>query len=185
MLKTRAAFSGKFTVRRGKNAVEKLHLIIIVFRTDLCRVAGKLELLDRVLPKLQASGHRVLMFFQMTAMMNIIEDYFTARAINYLRLDGSTKPDERGVLLDKFNAPGSQYFLFMLSTRAGGLGLNLQTADTVIIFDSDWNPHQVREIDSRKIQSNLIILTSGHASSRQSTSYRTESGSPSFPTYHS
>lgn len=61
----------------------------------------------------------------------------------YLRLDGSTKPDERGQLLGMYNAPGSEYFIFILSTRAGGLGLNLQTADTVIIFDSDWNPHQV------------------------------------------
>lgn len=59
-----------------------------------------------------------------------------------MRLDGSTKPDERGQLLSLFNAPNSEYFIFILSTRAGGLGLNLQTADTVIIFDSDWNPHQ-------------------------------------------
>ena len=61
----------------------------------------------------------------------------------YLRLDGTTKADDRGDLLAQFNAPGSDYFIFMLSTRAGGLGLNLQAADTVIIFDSDWNPHQV------------------------------------------
>ena len=61
----------------------------------------------------------------------------------YLRLDGATKADDRGELLVKFNAPDSEYFIFILSTRAGGLGLNLQTADTVIIFDSDWNPHQV------------------------------------------
>ena len=60
-----------------------------------------------------------------------------------MRLDGATKADERGQLLELFNAPGSPYFLFLLSTRAGGLGLNLQVADTVIIFDSDWNPHQV------------------------------------------
>lgn len=60
-----------------------------------------------------------------------------------MRLDGNTKPDERGQLLSLFNAPDSEYFIFILSTRAGGLGLNLQTADTVIIFDSDWNPHQV------------------------------------------
>ena len=61
----------------------------------------------------------------------------------YLRLDGGTKADDRQKLLDTFCAPESIHFLFMLSTRAGGLGLNLQVADTVIIFDSDWNPHQV------------------------------------------
>ena len=66
--------------------------------------------------------------------------------IKYLRLDGTTKSEDRGELLTKFNAPNSEYSVFILSTRAGGLGLNLQTADTVIIFDSDWNPHQVRLI---------------------------------------
>ena len=60
-----------------------------------------------------------------------------------MRLDGTTKQEDRGDMLKAFNAEDSDYFIFMLSTRAGGLGLNLQTADTVIIFDSDWNPHQV------------------------------------------
>ena len=64
----------------------------------------------------------------------------------YLRLDGTTKSDDRGQLLSVFNDPHSEIFLFILSTRAGGLGLNLQTADTVIIFDSDWNPHQVHYV---------------------------------------
>ena len=68
---------------------------------------------------------------------------FALSDYRYLRLDGNTKPDERGQLLALFNAPESEFFIFILSTRAGGLGLNLQTADTVIIFDSDWNPHQV------------------------------------------
>ena len=63
----------------------------------------------------------------------------------YLRLDGATKSDDRQKLLELFGAPNSPYFLFMLSTRAGGLGLNLQVADTVIIYDSDWNPHQVSQ----------------------------------------
>ncbi|CAI4231994.1 unnamed protein product [Auanema sp. JU1783] len=116
---------------------------------DLYRVAGKLELLDRILPKLKATNHRVLMFCQMTSMMTIIEDFFNYRGWKYLRLDGSTKPDERGQLLELYNAPNSEYFLFMLSTRAGGLGLNLQTADTVIIFDSDWNPHQDMQAQDR------------------------------------
>ncbi|KAF2768718.1 chromatin remodeling complex SWI/SNF component SWI2 [Teratosphaeria nubilosa] len=113
------------------------------------RTAGKFELLDRILPKLQATGHRVLMFFQMTQIMNIMEDFLRLREINYLRLDGSTKAEDRSDLLKQFNAPDSPYFCFLLSTRAGGLGLNLQTADTVIIYDSDWNPHQDLQAQDR------------------------------------
>lgn len=115
----------------------------------LWRTAGKFELLDRVLPKFKASGHRVLMFFQMTQIMNIMEDFLRLRGLQYLRLDGSTKSDDRSELLRRFNAPGSEYFCFLLSTRAGGLGLNLQTADTVIIYDSDWNPHQDLQAQDR------------------------------------
>ncbi len=115
----------------------------------LWRTAGKFELLDRVLPKFKATGHRVLMFFQMTAIMNIMEDFLRLRGLQYLRLDGSTKSDDRSELLKLFNAPDSPYFCFLLSTRAGGLGLNLQTADTVIIYDSDWNPHQDLQAQDR------------------------------------
>ncbi|WYZ40587.1 hypothetical protein EsH8_IV_000928 [Colletotrichum jinshuiense] len=115
----------------------------------LWRTAGKFELLDRVLPKYKATGHRVLMFFQMTAIMDIMEDYLRYRNLKYLRLDGTTKSDERSDLLREFNAPNSEYFMFLLSTRAGGLGLNLQTADTVIIYDSDWNPHQDLQAQDR------------------------------------
>jgi len=113
------------------------------------RAAGKFELLDRVLPKFKASGHRVLMFFQMTQIMNIMEDFLRLRGYRYLRLDGSTKSDDRSDLLKQFNALDSEYFCFLLSTRAGGLGLNLQTADTVIIYDSDWNPHQDLQAQDR------------------------------------
>lgn len=115
----------------------------------LWRAAGKFELLDRILPKFQATGHRVLMFFQMTQIMNIMEDYLRLRGMQYLRLDGATKADDRSELLRLFNAPNSPYFCFLLSTRAGGLGLNLQTADTVIIYDSDWNPHQDLQAQDR------------------------------------
>jgi ATP-dependent helicase STH1/SNF2 len=115
----------------------------------LWRTAGKFELLDRVLPKFKSTGHRVLMFFQMTAIMNIMEDFLRLRGYQYLRLDGSTKSDDRSDLLKQFNAPNSPYFCFLLSTRAGGLGLNLQTADTVIIYDSDWNPHQDLQAQDR------------------------------------
>ncbi|KAI1704447.1 bromodomain-containing protein [Ditylenchus destructor] len=116
---------------------------------DLYRVAGKFELLDRILPKLEATGHRVLIFCQMTQLMDIMEDYFRYKEWKYLRLDGSSSQEDRGQMLAKFNAPDSEFFIFMLSTRAGGLGLNLQSADTVIIFDSDWNPHQDMQAQDR------------------------------------
>lgn len=107
---------------------------------DIVRSSGKFELLDRMLPKLKAAGHRVLMFSQMTQLMHVLEDYFNYRGFRYLRLDGSTSADEREQRMFMFNASDSPFFIFLLSTRAGGLGLNLATADTVIIFDSDWNP---------------------------------------------
>ncbi|QLL31430.1 hypothetical protein HG536_0B02930 [Torulaspora globosa] len=115
----------------------------------LYRVAGKFELLDRVLPKFRATGHRVLMFFQMTQVMDIMEDFLRMKNLKYMRLDGATKTEDRTDMLKKFNAPNSEYFCFLLSTRAGGLGLNLQSADTVIIFDTDWNPHQDLQAQDR------------------------------------
>merc|ERR1712018_707789 len=121
----------------------------IITGPDIYRSSGKFELLDRILPKLKESGHRVLMFCQMTQCMTIIEDYFNFKGYKFLRLDGMTKADERADMLKVFNAPDSEYFIFILSTRAGGLGLNLQTADTVIIFDSDWNPHQDLQAQDR------------------------------------
>ncbi|KAI6028981.1 SNF2 family N-terminal domain-containing protein, partial [Pisolithus marmoratus] len=107
----------------------------------LIRTSGKLELLSRVLPKFFATGHRVLIFFQMTKVMDIMEDFLKMMNWKYFRLDGSTKTEERAAFVHQFNAENSDIHVFILSTRAGGLGLNLQTADTVIIFDSDWNPH--------------------------------------------
>uniref|UniRef100_A0A7S3QBD0 Uncharacterized protein n=1 Tax=Chaetoceros debilis TaxID=122233 RepID=A0A7S3QBD0_9STRA len=133
---------------------------------DLIRTSGKVELLDRMLPKLKAAGHRILMFFQMTAAMTIVEDYFKYRGILSLRLDGSTTGEERERRMDLFNAPNSPYFIFMLSTRAGGLGLNLVSADTVIIFDSDWNPmmdlqaqDRAHRIGQKKIVSVFRLIT--------------------------
>ncbi|KAG6820238.1 hypothetical protein H0H93_003601 [Arthromyces matolae] len=102
----------------------------------LVRTSGKLELLNRVLPKFFATGHRVLIFFQMTKVMDIMEDFLKMMKWAYLRLDGGTKTEERAAFVQLFNAKDSEYKVFILSTRAGGLGLNLQTADTVIM-----NPH--------------------------------------------
>ncbi|XP_077246989.1 SNF2/Brahma-type chromatin-remodeling protein CHR12 [Tasmannia lanceolata] len=118
-------------------------------KEEIIRSSGKFELLDRLLPKLQKSGHRVLLFSQMTRLMDILEIYLQLHDFKYLRLDGSTKTEERGTLLKQFNAPDSPFFMFLLSTRAGGLGLNLQTADTVIIFDSDWNPQMDQQAEDR------------------------------------
>ncbi|KAG9074057.1 ATP-dependent DNA helicase Snf21, partial [Ceratobasidium sp. 370] len=128
---------------------------------SLYRASGKVALLDRILPKLFAFKHRVLMFFQMTQVMNILEDYMTLRGYRFLRLDGGTKLDDRADLLKAFNAPNSEFDVFLLSTRAGGLGLNLQTADTVIIYDSDWNPHadlQAQDRAHRIGQKNSVVI---------------------------
>ncbi|XP_031121330.1 probable ATP-dependent DNA helicase CHR12 [Ipomoea triloba] len=118
-------------------------------KEEIVRASGKFELLDRLLPKLRKAGHRVLLFSQMTRLMDILEIYLQLNEFKYLRLDGSTKTEERGSLLKQFNAPDSPFFMFLLSTRAGGLGLNLQTADTVIIFDSDWNPQMDQQAEDR------------------------------------
>uniref|UniRef100_A0A7S4BX57 Uncharacterized protein n=1 Tax=Chrysotila carterae TaxID=13221 RepID=A0A7S4BX57_CHRCT len=107
------------------------------------RASGKYVLLDKLLPKLKAEGHRVLIFSQMTRVLDILEDYCAYRreeGFYYCRIDGSTAGDDRQDAIDAFNRPDSDRFIFLLSTRAGGLGINLQTADIVIIYDSDWNP---------------------------------------------
>ncbi|XP_062233157.1 chromatin structure-remodeling complex protein SYD-like isoform X2 [Phragmites australis] len=107
---------------------------------SIVRLCGKLEMLDRLLPKLKATGHRVLLFSTMTRLLDVMEDYLIWKKYKYLRLDGHTSGHERGALIDKFNDPNSPAFIFLLSIRAGGVGVNLQAADTVIIFDTDWNP---------------------------------------------
>ncbi len=100
---------------------------------SLVRSSGKVEMLSRVLPKFFATGHRVLIFFQMTHVMDIMADFMRWMNWEFLRLDGGTKPEERAEYVRLFNEPQSPYKVFILSTRAGGLGLNLQTADTVIM----------------------------------------------------
>ena len=101
---------------------------------------GKMVLLDKLLRRLKERGHRVLLFTQMTRILDIMEDYMVMRQYQYCRIDGNTNHDLREEQIDSYNAPGSEKFVFLLSTRAGGLGINLQTADIVILYDSDWNP---------------------------------------------
>ncbi|GMH62640.1 hypothetical protein TL16_g03522 [Triparma laevis f. inornata] len=101
---------------------------------------GKMQLLHKLLIKLRANGSRVLIFSQMTRMLDILEDYMRYVKYEYCRIDGSTGGEARDDQMDEFNADNSSKFCFLLSTRAGGLGINLATADIVILFDSDWNP---------------------------------------------
>ncbi|GJE85782.1 chromatin remodeling factor-like protein [Phanerochaete sordida] len=108
----------------------------------LIGASAKLFMLKMMLPKLKARGHRVLLFSQFAIALDIIEDFLNGEGIKYLRLDGSTKQADRQKGMDEFNKPGSDVFIYILSTRAGGVGINLTTADTVIIFDPDFNPHQ-------------------------------------------
>ena len=85
---------------------------------------------------------------QMVKMLDILAEYLSLRGFQFQRLDGSTRADLRQQAMEHFNAPGSEDFCFLLSTRAGGLGINLATADTVIIFDSDWNPQNDLQVVS-------------------------------------
>ncbi|XP_024377849.1 protein CHROMATIN REMODELING 5 isoform X3 [Physcomitrium patens] len=111
--------------------------------------SGKLAILDKLLVRLKETKHRVLIFSQMVKMLDILADYLSLRGFQFQRLDGSTRADLRHQAMEHFNAPGSEDFCFLLSTRAGGLGINLATADTVIIFDSDWNPQNDLQAMSR------------------------------------
>lgn len=101
---------------------------------------GKMVLLEQLLTRLKKEGHRVLIFSQLVRMLDILGDYLQIKGYQLQRLDGLVPLAQRRVSIDHFNAPGSADFVFLLLTRAGGLGINLMTADTVIIFDSDWNP---------------------------------------------
>uniref|UniRef100_A0A673X1P3 Proliferation-associated SNF2-like protein n=1 Tax=Salmo trutta TaxID=8032 RepID=A0A673X1P3_SALTR len=111
------------------------------FKVDeqLVQTSGKFLILDRMLPELKRRGHKVLIFSQMTSILDILMDYCYLRGYQYSRLDGTMAYADREENMTKFSSD-PEVFLFLLSTRAGGLGINLTAADTVIIFDSDWNP---------------------------------------------
>jgi len=106
----------------------------------LIKSSGKMMLLDQLLAKLKKDNHRVLIFSQMVKMLDILGDYLRVRGYQFQRLDGTIPAGPRRMAINHFNADDSDDFCFLLSTRAGGLGINLMTADTVIIYDSDWNP---------------------------------------------
>ncbi|ESN89899.1 hypothetical protein HELRODRAFT_116695 [Helobdella robusta] len=111
--------------------------------------SGKLVLVDKLLPKLKANGHKVLIFSQMIRVLDILEDYLIHRKYPYERIDGRIRGNLRQEAIDRFSKPESDRFVFLLCTRAGGLGINLTAADTVIIFDSDWNPQNDLQAQAR------------------------------------
>ncbi|CDS12854.1 hypothetical protein LRAMOSA05038 [Lichtheimia ramosa] len=111
--------------------------------------SGKMVLLDKLLTRLKNDGHRVLIFSQLVMMLDILSDYMTLRGHPFQRLDGRMRTEDRTKAIEHYNAPDSPDFVFLLSTRAGGMGINLVTADTVIIFDSDWNPQNDLQAMSR------------------------------------
>jgi SWI/SNF-related matrix-associated actin-dependent regulator of chromatin subfamily A member 5 len=102
--------------------------------------SGKMFVLDKLLGRLQKQGSRVLIFSQMSRLLDILEDYCVFRQYKYCRIDGGTAHEDRIAAIDDYNKAGSEKFVFLLTTRAGGLGINLTTADIVILYDSDWNP---------------------------------------------
>ncbi|KAI0022976.1 SNF2 family N-terminal domain-containing protein [Xylariomycetidae sp. FL0641] len=109
---------------------------------------GKLQALDRLLRKLQSGGHRALIFTQMTKVLDILEQFLNIHGHKYLRLDGATKVEQRQILTDRFNHD-NRILCFILSTRSGGLGINLTGADTVIFYDQDWNPAMDKQCQDR------------------------------------
>ncbi|KAL8235815.1 hypothetical protein R6Q59_016896 [Mikania micrantha] len=115
----------------------------------LVRSCGKLWILDRILVKLQSTGHRVLLFSTMTKLLDILEEYLQWRRLVYRRIDGTTSLEDRESAIVDFNSPDTDCFIFLLSIRAAGRGLNLQTADTVIIYDPDPNPKNEEQAVAR------------------------------------
>jgi superfamily II DNA/RNA helicase len=123
----------------------------------LVQSSGKMVLIDKLLKKLKKGDHKVLIFSQMTRCLDLIQDYLRAQSWNFERIDGGVRGDQRQASIDRFSAVGSDSFgnrffnciVFLLCTRAGGVGINLTAADTCIIFDSDWNPQNDLQAQSR------------------------------------
>eukprot|EP00466_Bigelowiella_natans_P000306 jgi/Bigna1/66241/fgenesh1_pg.1_\ len=120
----------------------------ITLDSRLVEVCGKMKLLDRMLNVLKENGNKVLIFCQMTRVMDLLEDYMDMRGYKFCRIDGKVKSEQREKMMKQFNTDNST-FVFLLSTRAGGLGISLPAADTVIIYDSDVNPQQDLQAQDR------------------------------------
>ena len=124
------------------NDVEPMDLEEEESKKAFCAASAKLLLLQKMLQKLKLQGHRVLIFTQFKLVLDIIEDFLIMENYKYCRLDGDTPTLSRTRLIESYTNPGSDTFAFILTTRTGGVGINLTSADTIIIYDADWNPHQ-------------------------------------------
>lgn len=116
---------------------------------EIVDVSSRMIVLDKLLDELHKRGSRVLLFSQMVIMLNVLEDYMEWKGYKYHRMTGTTQQEERQAMIDEFNSPGSDTFIFMITTRTGGIGINLQTADTVIFYDLDWNPQADFQAEDR------------------------------------
>mmetsp|Transcript_80815 Transcript_80815/g.148080 ORF Transcript_80815/g.148080 Transcript_80815/m.148080 type:complete len:897 (+) Transcript_80815:23-2713(+) len=116
---------------------------------ELYRTSGKLEVLDRMLPKLIRFQHRILIFSQFTSALDVLDTYLSWKGIAHCRIDGQTPHEQRRKRISEFNSVESGFHVFLLSARAAGLGLNLQAADTVVLFDMDWNPQNDKQAVAR------------------------------------
>nr|OQO16077.1 hypothetical protein B0A51_18421 [Rachicladosporium sp. CCFEE 5018] len=139
LMQLRKCLCHPFVYSRGIEEKSEDH---VVSHRNLVDASSKLKLLELLLPKLQERGHRVLIFSQFLDMLDMVEDFLDGMQMSYQRLDGSIGSLEKQKRIDEYNAPDSPLFAFLLSTRAGGVGINLASADTVIIMDPDFNPHQ-------------------------------------------
>ena len=119
------------------------------FLQELLQASGKLSLIDSMLQRMKPLGHRVLIYSQFTTLLNLLEEWLAARQWGFQRIDGSVASAERQSRIDQFNTRPADNFVFLLSTKAGGLGINLASADTVVIYDSDWNPHNDLQAQAR------------------------------------
>ena len=109
---------------------------------------GKLQELAELLRKLKRGGHRAILFTQMSKMLDVMEEFINLHGYTYLRLDGTTSPEQRQILMTRYNT-NPKIFLFISSTRSGGVGVNLTGADTVVFYDSDWNPSMDAQAQDR------------------------------------
>lgn len=154
MMELRKCCNHPFLINGAEEKIMSEYNLVVNKKVDrhmhaMIEASGKLVLIHKLLPKLKIGGHKVLVFSQMVRCLDIMEDYLVHMKYPYERIDGRVRGNLRQAAIDRFSKPDSDRFVFLLCTRAGGLGINLTAADTVIIFDSDWNPQNDLQAQAR------------------------------------